>query len=425
MGQRIKTKLPKGQDQLVVALDVGSTKVCCFVAKVGVDNEMTILGMGNRISKGMQNGAIIDMEQVEASIKSVVESAERMAGETVTDVLVNISPSHPRSKVLEADVPINGNGVEQVDIEKLLAQASQGLSLEERHLLHAFPACFAVDNSIGIRDPRGMFGEKLSVALHLIDTAEGPVRNLHTCVARAHLNPSKMVLSPYASGFATLVEDEMELGAACIDLGGGTTSVSVFAKHSMVYANIIPQGGHDITKAIAKELLTPIEYAERLKTLNGNATATRSDAHAPIDIQILGEDETEVEGHVRIQKSQLTDVIEPQVVDTLEKAAACLKESGFDRVSGKRVVLTGGGSLLPGIQDLAQKILGKQVRLGRPERIEGIAENTRGPAYSTCVGLLLYAVKAPLEMGEQQSLSVGTGITTGFSGFTSWFKRSF
>ena len=425
MGQRIKTKLPKGQDQLVVALDVGSTKVCCFIARVDGDNKINILGMGNRVSKGMQNGTIVDMEQVEASIKSVVESAESMAGETVTDVLVNLSAGQPRSKVIEANVPINGNGVEQMDIDKLLGQASDGILVDERHLLHAFPACFAVDNSIGVIDPRGMYGEKLTVALHVIDTAVGPVRNLHTCVARGHLNPSKMVLSAYASGLATLVDDEMDLGAACIDLGGGTTSVSVFAKHSMVYANTIAQGGHDITKAIATELLTPIEYAERLKTLNGNATATSSDVHDAIDIPILGEDERDVDGHVRIQKSQLIDIIEPQVVETLEKAAACLQESGFDRVSGKRVVLTGGGSLLPGMQDLAQKILGKQVRLGRPHGLSGMAENTRGAAYSTCAGLLLYAVKAPLEMGEQKSLSVRQGSAAGFGGFTNWLKRSF
>lgn len=425
MGQKVKTKLPKGQDQLVVALDVGSTKVCCFVARVDVENKITILGMGNRVSKGMLNGTIVDMEQVEASIKAVVESAEGMAGETVTDVLVSMSAGQPRSKVVEAHVPINGNGVEQTDIDKLLGQASEGISLEERHLLHAFPACYAVDNSIGVRDPRGMYGEKLTVALHVIDTAEGPMRNLHTCVARGHLNPSKMVLSAYASGLATLVDDEMDLGAACIDLGGGTTSVSVFAKHSMVYANTIAQGGHDITKAIAKELLTPIEFAERLKTLSGNATATSSPAHDPIDIPILGEDERDVDAHVQIQKSQLNDIIEPQIVDTLEKAAACLKESGFDRVSGKRVVLTGGASLMPGVQDLAQKILGKQVRLGRPQGLYGMAENTRGAAYSTCAGLLLYAVKAPLEMGEQKSLSIMPGKTAGFSGFTSWVKRSF
>lgn len=425
MGQRIKAKMPKGQDQLVVALDVGSTKVCCFVAQVDVDNKITIIGMGNRVSKGMQNGSIVDMEQVEASIKAVVESAERMAGKTVDDVIVNISAGQPRSKVIEAGVPINGNGVEQMDIEKLLNQASDGIVLGDRHLLHAFPACYAVDRSIGVREPRGMYGEKLTVALHVIDTAVGPIRNLHNCVARAHLNPSKMVLSAYASGLSTLVADEMDLGAACIDLGGGTTSVSVFAKDAMVYANSLAQGGHDITKAIAKELLTPIEHAERLKTLNGSATATRSDAHDLIDIPILGEVEQDEDGHVRIQKSQLTDVIEPHVVDTLEKAAACLQESGFDRVSGKRVVLTGGGSLLPGLQDLAQKILGKQVRLGRPQGLYGMAENTRGAAYATCAGLLLYALKAPLEMGEQQALSVPSNRAAGFGGFAGWLKRSF
>lgn len=425
MGQILKSKMPNRQDQLVVALDVGSTKVCCFVARVGVDNKINILGMGNRISKGVQNGVIVDMEQVEASIKAVVEMAERMAGETVDDVIVSLSAGQPRSKVHEAFVPINGNGVEQTDIEKLLSQASNGIALSERHLLHAFPACYAVDSSIGVRDPRGMYGEKLSVALHVIDTAEGPVRNLHTCVARGHLNPSKMVLSPYASGLAALVEDEMDLGAACVDLGGGTTSVSVFAKHSMVYGNSIPQGGHDITKAIAKELLTPIEHAERLKTLHGSATATRNDAQEPIDIPILGEDEGDEDGHVRIQKSDLIDVIEPQVVDTLEKVAGFLQESGFDRVSGKRVVLTGGASLLPGLQDLAQKILGKQVRLGRPHGLHGLAENARGPAFSTCAGLLLYAVNAPLEMGEQQSLSVPSSKSAGLGGFTNWFRKSF
>jgi cell division protein FtsA len=425
MPQAGKIKRPGRQDRLITALDVGTTKVCCFVARVDSHGKIHVLGMGHRVSAGVKAGAVVDLEETENSIRAAVAQAEKVAGETIDDVIINFAGGGVRSHVVEKNIRINGNGVGEGELEKLLGEAGAGITLGERLLVHAFPACYSIDQSVGIRDPLGMYGEQLSVALHVVDVVPGPMRNLQTCVARAHLNPIQTVISPYAAGLASLVEDEMELGAACVDLGGGTTSVSVFARNAMVYADVLPLGGESITAAIASELLTPIHAAERLKTLYGSAIATRSDEQQTISVPILGESDQDEELQNEIPRAELTTIIQPRIETILENVGRKLVESGFDRVSGRRVVLTGGGSQLPGVRELAQKILGKQVRLGRPAGLEGLAETARGPAFSTCAGLLVYALKAPLELGEYQASQLGTKPAAGvFGKLGDWFAKN-
>ena len=389
-----------GSDRLVAALDVGTTKVCCIVAEVDKDDGINVLGMGYRVSGGVRAGAVVDMDQTESAIRAAVDQAERVADQTIDEVIVNLSAGSPLSRIVEMDVAIDGYQVSQADVDGLVKAAAGQIAAEDREIVHAFPACYSIDGAIGVSEPAGMFGDRLSVALHVLTAAQGPVRNLEACVERAHLGAMRKVISPYASGLATLVDDEIELGAACVDMGGGTTTISIFARGAMVHADIIPMGGRDITEAIARELLTPLDEAERLKTLHGSAMASRSDEEEFIDVPQMGENEFGDDGVNRVPRAALTGTIQGQMEKTLDAVREKLASSGFDGVSGHRVVLTGGASQLTGTRELAQQVLGKQVRIGRPRGIIGLPDSAAGPAFSTCAGLLVYAVRAPLEVGE-------------------------
>lgn len=402
MTQISRRRRALGSDRLVAALDIGTTKVCCIVAEVDKDDQTNVLGMGYRVSGGVRAGAVVDMDQTEAAIRAAVDQAERVADQTIDEVIVNLSAGSPRSRIVEMDATIDGYQVSQTDVDRLVKAAADQITAEDHAIIHAFPACYSIDGAMGVSEPVGMFGNRLSVALHVLTAAQGPLRNLEACVERAHLGAVRKVITPYASGLATLVDDEIELGAACVDIGGGTTSISVFARGAMVHADIIPMGGKDITDAIARELLTPLDDAERLKTLHGSALASRSDEQEIIDVPQMGESEFGDDGINRVPRSALTGTIQGQMEKIFEAVREKLAASGFDSVSGHRVVLTGGASQLAGARELAQQVLGKQVRIGRPRGIAGLPDSATGPAFSTCAGLLVYATRAPLEVGEAE-----------------------
>lgn len=387
-------------DRIVAALDVGSSKVCAIVARIHEDGRIHVLGLGHRVSRGMRKGAITDLAATEAAIRAAVDQAERVAGETVEDIVVSLSAGEPTSDIMELDVSIAGHAVDEADIREVLQRACGKIATDERHVLHAFPACYAVDEAVGVRDPIGMYGERLSVAIHIITAREGPIRNLETCIGRAHLVPETFVAAPYASGLATLVEDEMRLGAACVDIGGGNTGISVFAGGAMVYGAVLPGGGQDITENIAREMLTPLDQAERIKILHGAAVQSRSDANALIEVLRVGENDRDEESYVRLPRAMLTGVVQPQMEAILEGVAVKLDEAGFTGSAGKRVVLTGGASQLPGLRELAQRVLGRHVRLAHPRGLIGLPESASGPAFATTAGLLAYLARAPRELGE-------------------------
>lgn len=390
---------PGGSSRLVAALDVGSTQVTCFIARADGGFGIHVLGTGYRLSPGVRSGTIVDMEETESAIRAAVHQAESLAQETVDEVIVNLSAGAPKTQIIELDAHIEGQRISEAEVGQLLNEAARRIDAADREVVHAFPACYSIDGVMGVRDPAGMYGDNLSVALHAVTAAPGPLRNLVACVENAHLVPAQVVMSPYAAALATLVEDEKELGAACIDIGGGVTSVAVFARKAMVYTDIIPIGSGAITEDIAREMLTPIDRAERIKILYGSAITAGIDADETIDVMPLGEDGSDPERVRRVPRSAVTETINRRATTILEAARESLRESGFDRVSGRRVVLTGGGSQLAGMAELAEEVLGKQVRIGRPEGIHGLPESARGPGFATCAGLLAFSGRAPMEVG--------------------------
>jgi cell division protein FtsA len=268
-----------------------------------------------------------------------------------------------------------------------------------------------------------MFGDKLGVDMHLVTAAAGPLRNLQTCVQRCHLDIQALVVSPYAAGLATLVEDEMELGVTVIDMGGGATTIAVFFDGNAVFTDAIPIGGGHVTNDIARGLSTPLVHAERMKTLYGNCIPSPADERDMITVPQVGEEDPAQS--TTIPKSILVGIVQPRMEETFELVRSHLEAGGFNKIAGRRVVLTGGASQLSGVRELAALVLDKQVRAGRPIRVGGLAEATGGPAFATAAGLLAYALAADVETLRPGRL-ISTGESNGvFGRLGHWFRENF
>ncbi len=409
---------------LIAALDVGTTKVGCFIARVQDDGGPRIVGIGHQVARGMRSGAVVDLEELEHSIRAAVDHAEEMAGERVRSVLVNVAGGQPQSASVKVEVAMNGHPVNEADIRRMLDHGRAHHESADRELIHAIPVDYTIDGNEGIKDPRGMFGERLGVAIHVISAAIGPVRNLATVVHRCHLDIEARVINPYASGLACLVDDEKELGVTCIDMGGGTTSIAVFLGGQLVHTDVIPVGGHHVTNDIARGLSTTLSYAERMKTLYGSAIPSPADDREMLKVPLVGEDEDGASNQV--PRSMLIQIIQPRLEETFELVRSHLERGGFDKLAGRRVVLTGGASQMQGVRDLAGLVLDKQVRLGRPVGFQGLPEATGGPAFSTCAGLIRYAlVHQPTAKGGRKAADDGGQAGSGWGRLGQWLKRNF
>ncbi len=378
------------RSSLTAALDIGTSKICCLIGAPGDDGRIRVAGIGHHESRGVKSGNIVDMDAAEESMTAAVLAAERMAGETVRDVVVGVAGGQLSSRLIDMQVALNGGPVRDADLRRLLYN---GIPESEplRVLLHAVPVGYSIDGSNGIHDPRGMHGHALAVHVHEISAAATAIRNVTTCVERCHLNVSDVVANPYAAGLATLVADETELGVTVIDMGGGATSFAVFLDGSPVFAGSVPVGGGHVTNDIARGLATPLAHAERLKTLYGSALPSPSDERETIVAPQVGEEPGDPGNQV--PKSFLVSIIAPRVEEILELVRAELEAVGASRIAGRRVVLTGGACQLPGVPELATRLLDKQIRIGSPTGFGAMAAATSGPAFAACAGLLRFATE--------------------------------
>jgi len=381
--------MTKTGGSIIAALDVGSTKVCCFIASYAEDGGLRVIGAGYQPCQALRAGAIVDMGAVRSAILTAVHGAEQMADETIRSVFVNVSGGRPASDAFAAEVSIAGHEVSSGDIRRVLEQGRAHNDRGDRELIHSIPVGFRIDGNRGIRDPRGMFGERLGVDVHVVTAAAGPLRNLATCISGCHLDVEAFVVTPYASGLSCLVEDELMLGVTLIDMGGGTTSIAVFDDGELVHADSVPLGGMHVTTDIAHGLSTPLAQAERIKTIHGHAIAVSGNDREIVDVPQIGEEEHTLPNHV--PKSLLVGIIQPRLEETFELVRDRLESSHLFGGASRRVVLTGGASQLSGVRELAALVLDRQVRVGRPAAMRGLAEAVSGPAFSTCAGLLTYA----------------------------------
>jgi cell division protein FtsA len=416
-------------------LDVGTSKVVCVVAELlpvpeietlrGRTHLARIVGIGHQRSMGLKGGAIVDLEAAETAIRQAIHAAERMAKVEIQSVIVNLTGGRLGSEHFEATVPVRG-AVDAAEIHRVLDAASGHNLRQGRTVLHALPTGFSLDDQHNIVDPQGMVGERLGVDLHVVTSEAAAARNLMLAVERCHLGIEAVVATPYASGLSAVVDDEAELGCALVDMGGGTTSVGVFAGGHLVHIDAIAVGGHHVTMDVARGLTTRVAAAERLKTLYGSAIISSSDDRDMIAVPQVDEDERDVPNH--LPKSHLVRIIKPRVEEILELVRDRLRKAGFAAQAGRRVVLTGGASQLVGMPETARRILQGQVRVGRPLGIKGLPEAAKGPAFSAVVGMLVYPQVAHVEYFEPRSggLFQGTGTDGGyFSKVGRWIRESF
>jgi cell division protein FtsA len=322
-----------------------------------------------------------------------------MAGETIERVVANLSGGFSASRIIKAEIGITGREITDAEMRRVLEHGYLMREPGDRQIIHSVPVGFSVDDSRGIRDPRGMLGERLGVNMHVVTASAASVRNHTAAVGRSHLEVEALVVSPYASGLSCLVEDEIGLGVTVIDMGGGTTGIAVFFEGNLVFTDSVPVGGIHVTNDIARGLSTPVVHAERMKTLHGNAIASPADERETITVPQVGEEEDGDVTHV--PKSILVGIIAPRIEETFELVRNSLEASGFDKLAGRRVVLTGGAAQLPGMREIAGLILDKQVRVGKPLRISGLAEATGGPAFATSAGLVQFALSERAETLRQ------------------------
>lgn len=408
----------------IAALDIGSSKVCCVIAKISRDKRINVIGYGYNASKGIKNGVVTDINQATLSVCNAVEAAEQMANERIDRVIVNISGDKVKSTIKDASISINKNRpVNEADINKVIDRGINKINVDGHELIHCLPTSYRLNGGEEIKDPRNIFGENLSVDILLGLVPDIQYRNLSSVIENSHLEIAGKAFSSYASGLSCLVDDEKEIGATVIDIGGGTTSIASFKHGHPVYFSSIAVGGNNVTNDIAYGLTTSFAHAERLKTLHGCAFLSTQDKSELINVYPVGEEDDSC--IKQVPKSDLISIITPRIEEIFELVNLKFKEYGVADISSHRVVLTGGASQLSGIREVASMVLDKQVRLGRPKNIANLPDNLYGPSFSTCVGLLLFALnyteKKPNKIINKPVVSEG-GI---FGSVVSWIKQNF
>ena len=370
---------------LFTALDIGSSKVSAMIVTRDNDGRLRVLGTGQRESRGVKRGYITDMEASEVAVREAVELAERMSGVTVDDVWASFGAGGLVSDLANVEVELGGHQVEQSDIDQLLVTGRNAINRTGQLVLHAHPALFKIDRNQGVKQPIGLFADRLGVDIHVVAADAAPLKNIDFVIRSAHLGVNAIVASPIAAGLACLTEEERDIGVALVELGAEVTNVSLHAGGMLVGLHSIPLGARDITDDIACAFGIQRRDAERLKTFYGSAMTSPRDNHEMIDANPIGAEDGA--DPTRLTRAQLMTVIRARIEELTGEIEKALKLLGFTGPVGRQVVLTGGGAELKNIADYMQGVLGRAVRVGRPRTITGLPEAHSGPAFATLVGL--------------------------------------
>src|SRR5580700_511048 len=372
-----------GRAPVVAALDIGATKVSCFIMKQGgVNREMRTLqtaGVGYVQSRGVRGGSIVNMDEATDAVAQAVERAEAVAGVSVQGVAVTTSGGQLASHRLASEVALGPRPIADVDLSRAISAALGQVKMPGRRPIHLLPIAWSVDAQRGVRDPRSMFGKALRLDLMVVSMSEAMFQMLGFCIERAHLEFRGVVAAPFASALAALEDDEIDLGCICIDMGGGSTSVAVFAGGSLLHVDSLAVGGAHVTADIARGLSTSIAGAERIKTLHGSAIASSNEDREMIEAPPRGDDPGA--GPVVAPRSLLKGIIAPRVEETLELLRERLRAADAPVEAGAGIVLTGGASQLAGVRETAVRVFDRPVRLGRPRRVPHLADAASGPAF--------------------------------------------
>ncbi len=411
-------------NEMIAVLDIGTSKVACLIGQTNEEGVFHVLGIGHQLAKGIKAGAITDVGEAQTSVVAAVHAAEEMAGKTVDKVVVNLSGASVISRTVSVELEISGDGVSDQDVVDAIHEGCDSVLGEGLSIVHCFPLHYSVDDSKGLKDPRGMMGELLKVDVHIVLVKNSTLRNISNCIAKCHLDIEDYVFAPHASAMSAVQKDEMDLGVTLIDIGGGTTGIAVFVDGKNVFSESLPIGGMHVTNDIAKGLSTSLYHAERIKTVHGSALISPKDEDVMIDVPQLGEDDDE-DDPAQLPRSMLIGVVRPRLEEMFEMIRGRLETAGMDKVAGRRCVITGGGSQMIGMIEMASRMLGKQVRPGKPHTMPGLADSVSGPAFSTVVGMVDYMLHHSWEDELFMKRQTSSGIMAWLGAIKRWFRERF
>jgi cell division protein FtsA len=378
------------RSDVLVGLDIGTSKICVIVAEVAEGGSLEIVGLGKHPSKGLNRGAVVNIDQTVESIRSAVEEAEFISGVPIRTAYVGVAGGHIRSFNSNGIVAIRNKVVTEADVDRVVEQGRAVTLAADHEILHVLPQEYIVDDQEGITEPIGMAGVRLECKVHVVTGAIPAIQNITRSVERAGLAVEKLVLQPLASSVAALTEDERDLGVAVVDIGSGTSDVAVISSGEIKYSAVVPIGGNHVTRDIAIGLRTPDHQAERIKQEFGCALSSILDHEEEIEVPSVGGRPPRV-----LSRQMLAEIIEPRMEEILTLIRREIQKSGHEDLLPAGVVLTGGASIMQGTEELAEKMLQLPVRLGSPGGIGGLVDMVNGPMYSTGVGLVMYGMQMP------------------------------
>ena len=409
--------LKRAERNLIVGLDIGTSKVVSLVGEVGLDGSIELLGIGSQPSRGLKKGVVVNIESTVQSIQRAVEEAELMAGCEIHSVFAGIAGSHVRSLNSHGVVGVRDKEVSHGDVEHVIDAAKAVAIPADQKILHVLPQEFIVDGQEGIRDPIGMSGVRLEAKVHIVTGADSAAQNIEKCIQRCGLDVDDVVLEQLASSFAVLTEDEKELGVCLVDIGGGTTDLAVFANGAIRHTAVIPIAGDQVTNDIAVSMRTPTQYAEDIKIRYACALSQLANPDESIEVPSVGERPAR-----RLARQTLAEVVEPRYEELFGLVRDELRRSGFEEMIAAGIVLTGGSAKMEGAIELAEEVFHVPVRLGVPQAVQGLTDVVRNPIFSTGVGLLLYARDNALPARRGHALGNGKSV---IDRMRSWFQGNF
>ena len=408
----------KTDKNLIVGLDIGTSKVVAIVGEVTTSGEIEIIGLGSHPSRGMKKGVVVNIESTVQSIQRAIEEAELMAGCQINAVYAGIAGSHVKSINSHGIVAIKDREVSDSDLDRVIDAARAVAIPADQRILHILPQEFIVDDQEGIREPIGMSGVRLEAKVHLVTGAVGAAQNIIKCVRRCGLEVDDIILEQLASSYSVLTEDEKELGVCLVDIGGGTTDIAVFSEGAIRHTAVIPIAGDQVTNDIAVALRTPTQYADDIKIKYACALRQLANPEETIEVPSVGDRPPR-----KLSRQTLAEVVEPRYDELLGLVYAEIRKHGFEDMIAAGVVLTGGSSKMEGVVDLAEEIFHMPVRLGMPQFVSGLSDVVSNPIYATGVGLLLF--------GEQHQhpgthyFSADGGIKNIWERMKNWFQGNF
>ena len=408
----------KDSKNLIVGLDIGTSKIVAIVAEMKPDGGFEVIGMGSSPSRGLKKGVVVNIESTVNAIQRALEEAELMADCKIRDVWTGIAGSHIRSFNSHGMVAIKDREVAQSDVDRVVETAKAIPIPTDQQILHVLNQEFVIDGQEDVREPLGMSGVRLEVKVHIVTGAVSAAQNIMKCVRRCGLEVNDLILQPLASAMAVLSEDEKDLGVCLVDIGGGTSDIAVFTQGAIRHTAVIPIAGDQITNDIAMALRTPTKEAEEIKRRYGCALRELADPQEMVEVPGVGE-----RGSKKMSRQTLAEVIEPRVEELYSLVQAELRRSGFEELLSSGIVITGGSAAMQGMVELGEEVFHMPVRLGLPSYAGGLSEVIRNPRFSTGVGLLMAGLS---QHQRQQIEKMQSGSFNQIVGrMRKWFETNF